>query len=199
MARTTLSPCLPRPPRAGVWWECPSSRKFLMTPRRLTSFYCVFKKMKRVYREKQFKIRDPLSLGKEYEATLNSKEFRRYQDTIHRVIPLEHDEKSNLYKCKLTAFDVDDIDWYDREQIREIDDEVVGPSKKWKAKETVKIQMDNRKIGGEVLDGRAEKIWVKAEIKEFLGHNIYLVQHQDWERKEGVKTVAIHESQIKSF
>lgn len=148
--------------------------------------------------EKKFKVYDPLSLGKEYEAELNSKKFRRYQGTLHRVIPLEFDEATNLYKCKLCAFDVDDIDWYRREQIHEIPD---NKNKKttWKVNDKVRIQMKNRTIGGEPLDGHAETIWVKAKIKHVLDDNFYVVEHENWEKEQGVKKIAIHGSQINIY
>lgn len=156
--------------------------------------------MKRVYLEKRFKVYDPLSLGKEYEAELNSKKFRRYQGTLHRVIPLEFDEATNLYKCKLCAFDVDDIDWYDREQIHEIpDNKKITASRKWRVNDKVRIQMKNRTIKGEPLDGHAKTIWVKAEIKDILDNNFYVVEHENWEKEQGVKKVVIHGSQINIY
>lgn len=40
--------------------------------------------------------------------------------------------------------------------------------------------MKKRKIGRNLVDGKAREIWVKGTVIEKLGEQLYVIQHLDW-------------------
>ncbi len=107
-----------------------------------------------------------LRVGEIYDIELDSDEFPLFKGVIHRGIIRKYDAKNKLYLCKLLAFKENDLDWYPKEQIHNINEETV-PKKKLEIGEKVICKTYNR-INTEdntYLDGDVEYVWQNCIIE----------------------------------